>query len=96
MGVWRSQLYCKRTLLLKGRTLSPRHLSAHRLPIHTDRIILSQAKRLPLSPPVMVSGLVAPFCGFKKQLHVGTSLMVQWLRLLSQRRGPRFNPWSEN
>ena len=32
-----------------------------------------------------------------EDLLLGTSLVVQWLRLLcSQRRGPRFDPWSGN
>ena len=26
----------------------------------------------------------------------GTSLVIWWLRLCSQSRGPRFNPWSGN
>ena len=28
--------------------------------------------------------------------HTGTSLVVQWLRLSSQSRGPGFDPWSGN
>ena len=31
-----------------------------------------------------------------KPMNTGTSLGVQWLRLSSQFRGPRFDPWSEN
>ena len=32
----------------------------------------------------------------KKEKKIGTSLVVQWLRLNSKCRGPGFNPWSGN
>ena len=36
---------------------------------------------------------------FQHELKIdkpGTCLVIQWLRLHSQCRGPRFNPWSGN
>ena len=32
----------------------------------------------------------------QKSLYVETCLVGQWLRLCSQSRGPRFDPWSGN
>ena len=48
-----------------------------------------------LRHPVL-SATVSQFNVSLKKRGLGTSLVVQWLRLCSQCRGPRFDPWSDN
>ena len=48
-----------------------------------------------LRHPVL-SATVSQFNVSLKKRGLGTSMVVQWLRLCSQCRGPRFDPWSDN